>query len=320
MSNSSTDLLPNITLTKLKVSLIAQDSLYLPRFSGSAFRGGFGASLRKCCCITQKKSCLECMLKASCVYARIFETAHDHVTDSGYKLSDYPRPFIIEPPFANPNHYNKGDVLVFYLIFMGKAIDYLPYFVFAFSEMGKRGIGSSHTKYKIDTIIDTMDKEERVIFNGSSELFLTNISTVSLHELMTYSTTSNELSINFETPTRIKTKNRLTQGLDFHVLIQNILRRISLLSLVCEDTSLNIDYKALIQQASETVRRKDSKLYWYDWKRYSFRQKDSMKLGGFLGTIVYEGEFHDFLPFIKAGEYLHVGKACTFGLGKYEMK
>ena len=45
-----------------------------------------------------------------------------------------------------------------------------------------------------------------------------------------------------------------------------------------------------------------------------------MKLGGFLGRISFKGDLEEFLPVIKAGEYLHVGKACTFGLGKYEIE
>jgi CRISPR/Cas system endoribonuclease Cas6 (RAMP superfamily) len=44
-----------------------------------------------------------------------------------------------------------------------------------------------------------------------------------------------------------------------------------------------------------------------------------MNLGGFLGQIVFEGNFGEFYPLLQMGEYLHIGKACTFGLGKYEI-
>jgi len=44
-----------------------------------------------------------------------------------------------------------------------------------------------------------------------------------------------------------------------------------------------------------------------------------MKLGGSLGTIRFEGELYKFMPYIKAGEVLHVGKGTTFGLGQYRI-
>jgi len=43
----------------------------------------------------------------------------------------------------------------------------------------------------------------------------------------------------------------------------------------------------------------------------------SHELGGFVGSVVYQGEISPWLPLIKAGEILHIGKATAFGLGKY---
>jgi CRISPR/Cas system endoribonuclease Cas6 (RAMP superfamily) len=44
-----------------------------------------------------------------------------------------------------------------------------------------------------------------------------------------------------------------------------------------------------------------------------------MKMGGFVGEITFQGELEQFLPFIALGEYIHVGKGTSFGLGKYEI-
>ena len=44
-----------------------------------------------------------------------------------------------------------------------------------------------------------------------------------------------------------------------------------------------------------------------------------MKLGGFVGRVSYKGEMKRFFPFLRTGEYIHLGKATVFGLGKYEM-
>ncbi len=40
-------------------------------------------------------------------------------------------------------------------------------------------------------------------------------------------------------------------------------------------------------------------------------------MGGFVGDITFEGDIEPFMPIIKAGEVIHVGKGTGFGLGKY---
>jgi CRISPR/Cas system endoribonuclease Cas6 (RAMP superfamily) len=42
-----------------------------------------------------------------------------------------------------------------------------------------------------------------------------------------------------------------------------------------------------------------------------------MKLGGIVGEALFRGDMKDFLPLVKLGEFVHIGKAVTFGLGKY---
>jgi CRISPR/Cas system endoribonuclease Cas6 (RAMP superfamily) len=44
-----------------------------------------------------------------------------------------------------------------------------------------------------------------------------------------------------------------------------------------------------------------------------------MRLGGIVGSITYRGDFGKYLPLLRLGEHIHVGKAATFGLGKYRV-
>ena len=52
----------------------------------------------------------------------------------------------------------------------------------------------------------------------------------------------------------------------------------------------------------------------------SSRQKQKMSLGGFIGEATYAGNFGEFLPMLAWGEVVHLGKAVSFGLGRYELR
>jgi len=113
---------------------------------------------------------------------------------------------------------------------------------------------------------------------------------------------------------------RLTKEIDFEILLKNILRRLSWLAEIHCDNKWELDYKALLGKAREKVKVIHSGLQWQDWERYSQRQQTRIKMGGFVNKMTFAGELAEFLPFIKLGEYLHVGKGTVYGLGKYRIE
>jgi CRISPR-associated endoribonuclease Cas6 len=128
----------------------------------------------------------------------------------------------------------------------------------------------------------------------------------------------NKVTLRFLTPTRIKYEGKLTIDIDFEVVMRNLLRRLSWLAEVHCGEKWELDWKGLIQRAKE-IKTVHSDLRRHDWERYSQRQGTRMKMGGFLGEIAFEGDLAEFMPFLKLGEYLHVGKGTVYGLGKYEI-
>jgi hypothetical protein len=121
------------------------------------------------------------------------------------------------------------------------------------------------------------------------------------------------------TPTRLKFDGKLSPTLEFHILIRNLLRRISLLYYFHCGEELNLNFKGLIEEA-KGVKVQQENLQWFDWERYSNRQETRMMMGGFIGYIVLQGHFEPFMPFLMLGEHIHVGKGTSFGLGKYKVE
>jgi hypothetical protein len=101
-------------------------------------------------------------------------------------------------------------------------------------------------------------------------------------------------------------------------LIRAILRRVSSLYYFHCGEQWQADYRGIIAQAQE-VKTTRAQTQWVEWERYSARQDKKIELGGFVGEASYAGEVESFLPLLLTGQLVHVGKACVFGNGKYEL-
>jgi len=108
MTFSLSSSMPDISFTRLTFHLKALEPIALPPFSGSVFRGGFGAALRRACCAHSGEECSSCILSPSCIYSMIFETGPAHVKGGKYQLSQYPRPFVLEPPLTGKKTFQAG--------------------------------------------------------------------------------------------------------------------------------------------------------------------------------------------------------------------
>ena len=319
----------------------ALEPIILPPYKGSTLRGGFGYAFKRLVCALKDRECPDCLLKEKCVYSYIFETPPPSDTKVMRKYRTAPHPFIIEPPPEKRRGYKPGDEIHFGLTLIGRAIDYLPYFIYTFDELGKIGIGKGKAKYELREVTN----DGKTIYDSASKTLKTfNPVLVSLavptleKSISNYPPLANpqtipplekggqggfqseQLTLDFLTPTRILYDSHLTLDLEFHILIRNLLRRLSLLYYFhCNGDPSDWDFKGMIEKAKD-VRVKKQALKWYDWERYSTRQDTRMKMGGFVGNISFEGNIEPFIQLIKAGEILHVGKGTAFGLGKYRIE
>lgn len=237
-----------------------------------------------------------------------------------------PHPFVITPPLEEKRTYREGDTLCFELTLIGKSIDFLPYFIYTFDELGRMGIGKGKGKYQLEEVraiqvgerSKVKDEEAMLIYSGKDKTLRNNFRVLTVDHIGAFNFSSSTLHLNFITPTRLKYDGQLSPNLEFHILIRNLLRRTSLLSYFHCEKQLDLDFKGLIEEA-KGVKVQKGNLRWVDWERYSNRQDTKMKMGGFIGSVTFEGDLEPFLPFLLLGEHVHVGKGTSFGLGKYQI-
>ncbi|MFC1730365.1 CRISPR system precrRNA processing endoribonuclease RAMP protein Cas6 [candidate division KSB1 bacterium] len=234
------------------------------------------------------------------------------------KYNQVPHPFIIEPLTNGKTVYKKNDLLRFKVILIGKAIQFYPYFIYSFRELGKRGIGKERGHYTLERVLsENIDGEKREIFHHDSTELQKPFKEISADKLLEKPIElPDTITCYFVSPTRIQYNGKIATQIDFHVLFRNLLRRLSLLSYFHCDTKLDEDFAGLIDKAT-SIKTVSHDIDRHGWTRFSNRQQRKMDLGGIIGSVVYQGDFKEFLPYLLAGQFTHVGKNATFGLGKY---
>jgi hypothetical protein len=229
------------------------------------------------------------------------------------KYETIPHPFVIEPPEDDKTSYAPGDELVFTLVLIGKAIESVPYFIYAFEQMAEQGLGSGRARFKVAAV----RQDGAPFYDPVAESIAAPVSTQSL-SLAPTAETASSVTLSFSTPTHIVYQGRVARRPAFHVVFRSLLRRIGLLAYF-HNQPVELDYKGLIGQA-ETVQTESIATGTTQWHRFSSRQNRAIRMDGIMGSATYSGNLTPFLPYLRAGEVLHVGKSTAFGMGKYETK
>lgn len=287
-------------------NLLADEPMILPEIKNSMFRGGFGHIFKSFNCANKlSPDCSKCLLRETCIYTYIF---------AGVSPEQKPKPYVICADDTNKRFFKKGEIFSFELLLFGNAINYLPHFIFSFIELGKRGISKSRNKFSLSSV---QDYDGTILFKNNKLLKSAEKQIISLLGERS-SVPVKQLSLNFKTPLRLTYFGDLVVNPTFEMLIKAITRRLSSLCETYCGFSADIDYQYLIERA-KTIRVLSNRLIWKDWSRYSSRQHSKMKFGGLMGTIVFSGDMEIFLPYLKIGSLIHIGKNCVFGNGKYEI-
>ncbi len=294
----------------------------LPYYKGSTFRGVFGRALKKVVCALKQQECSSCILSSQCVYAQVFENqAVPENRDS--RIASAPHPFVIEPPLTTETQFKAGSCFDFSLLLMGRANKFIAYFIYAFEQMGRIGIGRKINGRRGQFLLKTVMCNNSAIYSSSDRKLAINAESESGSGRLDLVPQQSEkdtclcMKLILVTPLRLKYCNKFQADLPFHLLVRAMLRRISSLMNIYGKGEPALNYKGLVKKAYD-VETVVKNLSWYDWQRYSFRQDKKMLMGGMTGTITYKGNLGEYLPLIDFCRKVHIGKQTSFGLGKID--
>lgn len=332
--------MPGLELSKYRLVLQPLEPLSLPAYKGSTFRGGFGHVFRRVACACGGDASVH---QRGCLYAQVFETTQDDALPELPRTVQIPHPFVLEPPPEAQRVYMPGERLSVHIILIGRAVEWLPYFIFTFDELGRVGVGQNRGRYRMEEVVNLKEASATTVFSGKTRRFLGPGQRVTFEELWEPTALVETAEVEFLTYARVMGRGDFPTALDFPLLFGALLRRMALLQYIhCGGgrfplpTGHAIEAVAVLKyfydraaqepEARTAIREAFGvaaqvaialdDLRWENWERYSGRQGVRMNLGGVLGKVRYRGPVGSFLPYLRLGEYIHVGKNTTFGLGQ----
>ncbi len=300
---------------RFRFTIKVSSLMVLPPYKGAVFRGAFGNAFRRVVCVVPRTDCATCILRPKCLYVSIFEPPPPADYPDAAKFSQAPPPYVLNPPLTNRQAFRPGDNLEFELVLIGPAIEALPYFIYTFTEMGRRGLGAERGRYGLTGVALIRGEEAIRVYDGRTQM----LSAYPLNDYIEAQPEENgvrEIALNFLTPLRLKVKGNLVTKLTFSLFFERLVQRLALLSSFYNSAKAPFDFSPLLALA-QGIAVTDDELFWYEWERYSARQQETMKYGGLRGRIAFSGDLRPFMPYLSLGQQVNVGQSTTFGLGRY---
>ena len=303
--------LDTLPITRLRLIARADAPLQLPPYAGSMLRGAWGHALLALSPLPHEDG-KPCALHATCPYCQLF-AAPPLPAHSLQKFSHMPQPYVIEPPTGGAQRLQAGQTFDFGLVLIGRALGLLPTVLQAWERALHTGLGQERA---LCTLLEISSQ------NGCQRLSIEREQLLNLNfSLPPPPLLGQQATLHFHPPLRLQVQGKPARAsqLTARDLLITLARRHQLL----RDVHLGAaapqhDFKAIVEQ-TQAIELHAQDLRWFDWGRYSQRQQQEMQLGGLLGTAELRGNLAPFAGLLHLGQWLHVGKNASFGLGGYRL-
>ncbi len=231
-------------------------------------------------------------------------------------LQPSPQSLCDRAPPLGARRVPTGEALSFHIVLVGRALAQLPLIAYAFQRAFERGIGRLRAKGRLEDImceglgapVSVWDAERSCIHAHEQTLTVPQFQEISA------------ITLTFATPLRLQNQGHPVspERLRPRTLFTALLRRASLLfELHAAMPPIGTEAARLAATAERLT--DERRLQWKDWTRFSSRQNQEMSLGGVVGEWKLAGELDDLLLWFWLGQWLHIGKNATMGMGRYSL-
>ena len=276
-------------------------------FAGSAWRGAFGHALRRLVCIArQRERCEGCAVEASCLDTTVFEARPPPGAAMMRRYNRVPHPYVLGPRTPTPCRLAPGDRFVLVLRLVGRAAAHAVYGVRALEEAARHGIGAGRGRLALEAVIPEGAGDDPW-----------------QPRPLEVPPAPPRVRVHLERPLRLAVDGRLLgpERFDLGAFLMALVRRVSIFCSFYGEAPLALDFRALRDRA-HSLRAEAMMLGWREQRRRSARQGRLVPMGGVVGH--FELDLRDgakvFWPFLHAGQWLHLGKGATMGMGRLRLE
>lgn len=319
-------------------------------FMGADFRGAFGPALKKVVCALKHADCSDCLLHRRCLYPHVFEgVVHNrrgHRSDRAgpplpagrrpgrplmivarsdrERRTTVPHPCVIEPPEDAPARFRPREPFDCSLLLFGRANESIPYFIQAFEQMGRMGLGRPVEGRRARFRLNGVRVDDRVLYAGEGRPICDEPVAQDLRKRLLYdlatapSPASDRLKVRLRTPLKLSAVDPGDASLPFPVLIRETLGRIASLCHAFGNGAPALDDRLLMETAF-SVRTLSETLRPFEASPSAPREGRDMMQGSRTGAVTYAGPLAAFIPLLRFAEQVHLGEETLFGLGRIEV-
>jgi len=291
---------------------------FFESYPGPFFRSVLGKVLKESLCDKKETACINCHKRDVCIYSILHDAPHNKKINIEFDMSEtnFPKPFFMTPITDYPYEYKDKDrIMTVEVVLIGNALKYLKEVVSYFSEAGNHGVDKKRFEFDLISVSDSLIGKE-IFKNGK---FLTE-------KMTAYSVIPEEnemeltsIGIHLFTPLVLTSRHMLIDDIHFSDIWTTLVRRIILLTEVYGGKMINLENVKKSIDISKGVKKEQERIHLIKLSRYSATQQKIIPLSGYTGKFVFSGVPKGFLPILKMGEIIHIGKGLTSGLGKYKL-
>ncbi len=212
-------------------------------------------------------------------------------------MADPPRPFVFRAAHLDGKRFEPGETFSLDVHVFDLRSPLFDIFVRAFSSWARTGLGPRRARVEL-----TAPRGRRRYCCQFGSCGWTEVS---------------KCSLLFRTPTELK-GNPSRNEVPFGVLFARVRDRIGTLRSLYGEGPLTIDFHASSVRAN-LVRTVKCDLQYRDVWRRSSRTGAVHGIGGVEGSVDYEGDLTEFLPYLRAAWWTGVGRHTVWGNGVIEV-
>lgn len=308
----------NFMAAKYDFNIRFRADSFFETFPGPFFRSVLGMVLRDNYCSSRELICKDCEKRGACVYALLHEAPFDREIDLDFEMSktNYPKPFFITPTATPPYRFGSDNrQMTIEVTLIGKCAGCIREVIHAFITAGNYGVGKNRYRFDLTSVADTVHKKP--LFENSEylsdDIFMYSVEPEADEFDRVY------IGVEFLTPVRLQRNRKLIKEITFFDIWKTIVKRVAVLSAVYGGRIANsAGITETIEMAKQIVCA-ENRLRYSNLERYSSSQKRVVPLDGMTGRLFFADVPRGFLPVLKTGEIIHIGKGLTSGLGKFRV-